>query len=123
MLLGFYAFLSWAYIAFYTLIYLEKFRFILQNIQIMFLFLQEAFPDSDRLLNTLLCSTATTPHLCFYLALLLLYCHFFSFLNICPFSITDCEQLAAGADLCLSALFLSGHTKIARNNKHSEFTI
>lgn len=47
----------------------------------------------------------------------------FSVFKICPFSISDCEQLAAGADLCLSALSVSGHTKIARNNRHSEFTI
>lgn len=93
MLLGSYAFLSWACIAFYILIYLEKFTFILQNMQIMFLFLQEALPDSDRLLSTLFCGTATTPRLWFYFALPL-YCDFFFFLKICPFSITDCEQQA-----------------------------
>lgn len=47
MLLGFYAFLSRAGIAFYTIFYLEKLRFFLQNMEIVFLLFQEALLDSD----------------------------------------------------------------------------
>lgn len=59
MILCFYVYLSCAWNAFYTFIYLKKFRLIFQNTQIVSFFLQEALPDSVKLLSLLFSGTAT----------------------------------------------------------------
>lgn len=117
MLLCCYAYLSWARNASYALIYLK----LIQIHRLKHTDYISLLPD--RLLSTLLFGTATPSHICLYFALLILYCYFFFFFifvfKISAFSILDCEQLSAGADLCLLALFLSEHSKRATNNRHS----